>query len=186
MAQLSIVGSGAKIIILRGNVWAETAPMRRSLSEFVRIVNNTIPLAMIRCVVFIEHAVAVTALKEFEMTMAYQKAIDIAVPALLKQGARSMDYTVIGLCAYRGFDGKKCAVGWLMTDENYDPAFDGCDGRGWNDVLETIGVPIEHQLDNGFYNKFQKCHDKARGGFIPEFTARVKKLCREYNLEYPA
>ena len=50
--------------------------------------------------------------------------------ALLKQGKVSKKYH--GLCAYRGDDGLKCAIGHLIKDEDYSKEMEG---HGVNNVL---------------------------------------------------
>lgn len=50
--------------------------------------------------------------------MTKQEMFDIVVPALLRQGVKSLDFTG-GKCQYRGTDGRKCAVGHLIPDEIY-------------------------------------------------------------------
>ncbi len=46
-----------------------------------------------------------------------QETFDIVVRHLLKQGAKSIDETLI--CRYRGPNGSQCAVGCLIPDERY-------------------------------------------------------------------
>ena len=55
--------------------------------------------------------------------MNMQEAFDAVVAHLRKQNSRSiMDYQK---CAYRGREGKKCAVGALILDEHYSPELEG-------------------------------------------------------------
>ena len=42
---------------------------------------------------------------------------------LLQQNAKSINR--YGRCLYRGPEGRKCAIGCLIPDEKYDPAFEG-------------------------------------------------------------
>lgn len=56
------------------------------------------------------------------MAMTLQEIFDVAVTGLLKQGKKSMQTT--GACAYRGVEGCKCAVGFLIKDEFYDRIMD--------------------------------------------------------------
>ena len=56
------------------------------------------------------------------------EAVEIATfvrDKLLEQGVRSEMYTMEdpgASCAYRGNQGLKCAVGWLIDDKHYSPA----------------------------------------------------------------
>ena len=55
-----------------------------------------------------------------------QEMFDAAVKGLASQEfarsehPRSKYPTLVG-CAYRGFEGRKCAVGWLISDDKYYP-----------------------------------------------------------------
>jgi hypothetical protein len=48
-----------------------------------------------------------------------QEIFDVVATHLLKQNAPSKGDK--GLCMYRGPNGKKCAVGYLIPDSHYDP-----------------------------------------------------------------
>ncbi|AKF12681.1 hypothetical protein PHIM7_135 [Sinorhizobium phage phiM7] len=37
----------------------------------------------------------------------------------------SMSSDAETVCAYRGADGRKCAAGWLIPDDEYDPSMEG-------------------------------------------------------------
>jgi len=52
-----------------------------------------------------------------------QKVFDTVVRHLLDQGQPSIDED--GHCAYRGRDGRKCAIGALIADEHYQPCMEG-------------------------------------------------------------
>lgn len=52
-----------------------------------------------------------------------QEVFDQVVTHLLNQGERSVDAD--GSCAYRGIDGLKCAVGCLISDEDYNDSMEG-------------------------------------------------------------
>ena len=56
-----------------------------------------------------------------------QAAFEHVAMHLLRQGKKSLRW---GHCAYRGDDGLKCAVGCLISDEDYDPAMDNEGGEG--------------------------------------------------------
>lgn len=78
---------------------------------------------------------------------------------LTKQKALSKSDT--GFCAYRGEEGRTCAVGCLITDEFYNPAAENkCIGHDkvWPLVEKSIGVKwntnIEYLLAD-----WQKYHD---------------------------
>ncbi len=57
-----------------------------------------------------------------------QKCYDIAAKGLLKQNNKSMRLWTPGdppVCAYRGDNGTKCAVGFLIPDEKYHLNMEG-------------------------------------------------------------
>ena len=53
-----------------------------------------------------------------------QEVFDKSVGATLKQGEPSYKDGKLGICAYRGADDLKCAVGHCISDETYDPKMD--------------------------------------------------------------
>lgn len=61
-----------------------------------------------------------------------------------------------GYCTYRGDNGRKCAVGWLIPDENYSPAIEG-DSALDRSVQECL--PAELKGKTQFLNKLQVVHD---------------------------
>ena len=56
------------------------------------------------------------------MTFNRQQAFDTMVRGLFQQGKVSMDDN---RCLYRGPDGAKCAIGFLIPDQDYRPSFEG-------------------------------------------------------------
>ena len=53
--------------------------------------------------------------------MTPQEMFDTAFIGMIKQGTQSRTN---GKCKYRAADGKKCAAGFLIPDEVYDPEMD--------------------------------------------------------------
>mgnify|MGYP000506341859 CR=1 FL=1 len=55
-----------------------------------------------------------------------QQVFDYVVRKLFEQGCKSTVSNDGDLhCAYRGNDGTKCAGGWLIRDEQYNPKMEG-------------------------------------------------------------
>jgi len=54
--------------------------------------------------------------------MTLQKMFDTAAVGMLKQGKKSIEGNA---CRYRGGDGCKCAVGFLIPDDLYSPDIEG-------------------------------------------------------------
>lgn len=66
--------------------------------------------------------------------MTMQQVFDIAAPALLAQGKESMrrrnpdaedDFSIGLVCAYRGDNGLKCAIGHIIPDSIYNVDMEG-------------------------------------------------------------
>ena len=51
-----------------------------------------------------------------------QEVFDKVSSSLLAQNAKSKSF--ISRCAYRGDDGMKCGIGFLIADEHYDNSFE--------------------------------------------------------------
>lgn len=64
-----------------------------------------------------------------------------AVRHLLKQGRPAMEN---GHCRYRTQDGLKCAIGGLIPDAKYEPAFDSLD------AVKFYAMPLETLLERVF------------------------------------
>lgn len=82
-----------------------------------------------------------------------------------------------GRCMYRGFGGRRCAVGWCIPDEKYDPGFEG---RGpTTEICEAVGLPDAL----GFLTNLQKTHDE---GYTPKgMEQNLRRFAREHNLIIP-
>jgi len=76
--------------------------------------------------------------------MSLQKIFDTAGVGMLRQGKQSI---ILGSCRYRGYDGCKCAVGFLIPDDLYDPEIEGaavarimvdCSGKNQSALRSTL------------------------------------------------
>lgn len=79
---------------------------------------------------------------------------------LLKQGKRS---TYNGVCQYRGSQGLRCAVGWLITDDNYSSYLEGAivGNPRVNTALEASGV-FMNPSTRALLDRLQTIHDKRK------------------------
>lgn len=105
--------------------------------------------------------------------MTNQEAFDIVVKHLLSQGERSL--TPGGLCAYRGKNGLKCAVGILIPDNEYSPELEGS--------LSSVRYKCSSlkSVDFDFLGKLQNIHDD----YLPDaWEMGLKELAVNYNLEW--
>lgn len=116
---------------------------------------------------------------------AMQRCYDLAKSGLLAQGKKSTRQVTdifgwrMHVCAYRGPGGRKCAVGFLISDEDYDPAFESGSIRR---VLERI---LHRPLDLRDYDalefleRLQYIHD----GHPPSrWPAKLAAFAEAYGL----
>lgn len=77
---------------------------------------------------------------------------------LLSQGRKSERR---GLCAYRGQDGLRCAIGCLIDDEHYDRLLENLSISDPNVRLavQRSGIPLEGQPDLDLLSRLQHVHD---------------------------
>ena len=93
-----------------------------------------------------------------------------AIDAVKKQGRPALDY---GACAYRTLDGYACAVGLLVTDEEYSAGqkrseFDDLEAEAPAEFLAICGVPAPVKASD-WLNFLQRCHDTpAKGAYWGE------------------
>lgn len=101
-----------------------------------------------------------------------QNAFNIAYTNLLAQG-RISTTNDIG-CAYRGANGAKCALGWLIPDDKYYEDMEQLSAAYFfnhpacpisHDVLDAIGLPkylSKSKLDRArkFLERIQAAHDQ--------------------------
>lgn len=116
-----------------------------------------------------------------------QEIFDTVYKALLEQGEPSVNN---GVCAYRGANGNKCAVGHMISDDLYDPEFEGF---GLELIPEHIINHIVGSVDEYEYvertsllHKLQKAHDKQMRLYgLDEWKKRMKEIANEFNLVFP-
>lgn len=99
-------------------------------------------------------------------------------------------------CAYRGNDGRRCAVGCLITDQAYDPGFEGEDAYGVNDAVNLLApgvldIPEDvrttlawRPMDSvDFLRQLQIAHDRADS---PQLMRRdLLRVGQKFGLEAP-
>lgn len=109
--------------------------------------------------------------------MTRQEAFDIMVKHLRQQGCRAISN---GVCRYRGDNGTKCAVGALISDEQYERMTRNT-GNEWalRPTAELIGMSGD---DRDFLREVQKIHD---GVDLKDWDEQLREVAAEYNLIYP-
>lgn len=88
-----------------------------------------------------------------------------------------------GRCKYRTGDGKACAVGLLILDEDYDPKFEDmgsveCDD--YKDFIEPF-VNYPEGTTTEFLSAVQKVHDRLSHGW--DHNLFVKELNEIFGIE---
>ncbi len=116
-----------------------------------------------------------------------QEAFDIAV-----EGIRGQEYqpSVVGYtCRYRGDNGRKCALGFLITDEEYDPALDKAGSLSGllsenlctvnNTELKSLLVQLQYVHDN-----LGGLDDRSTEWYKDRFEKGFQRLAKEFDLVY--
>lgn len=125
-----------------------------------------------------------------------QAVFDHVVTSLIKQGQPSM--AVRGgdlVCVYRGNDGRKCAGGWCIDDEEYSERMEGDRIRC---LIGTLSVPpksgvegrLAHLLPySDLLDGLQRAHDDparekdlAFGPWLEAFIAEARKVADRHGL----
>jgi hypothetical protein len=127
--------------------------------------------------------------------MTPQEVFDTAVNALRKQGSQSVARNADGsvkmvswssstpVCLYRSADGKKCAAGHLIQDEEYSPEMEG---KNITDVLfgdNVFSLTMKERLGphQSLIYELQREHDQ----YSPtDWEQHFKYIAKEYNLVY--
>ena len=119
--------------------------------------------------------------------MTNKEVFNKACEGLASQGwIVSFDQTG-GYCAYRGDDNRKCAVGWLVSDDTYDDDIEGLGVRelSWMHVGQQIFKKnhissSERSIE--FLADLQDLHDNSDNETLKErFRAFAKKRGWEFN-----
>ena len=87
-------------------------------------------------------------------------------------------------CSYRGPEGSRCAIGLLIPDEVYQPAFEGMD------IAQLYGKLRDYLPDDvEFCSQLQKAHDGASNhsemSFVNSIHQRLIRLANRFGLEVP-
>lgn len=85
-------------------------------------------------------------------------------------------------CLYRGANGLKCAIGCLIADDQYDPAFEG-QSPEHNQVITAVRAS-GCQADVDLLSKLQEAHDKAwsKGDFLADVEDALTQIAIDFEL----
>lgn len=115
--------------------------------------------------------------------MTYQEIFTKVWTTLKARGfTRAGEYRPSGhfVCRYRSPIGP-CAIGILMTDEEYDESFEGLSAR---DIIRVGACAAAEGLGLVFFDDLQTCHDE--GTTPEEMELRLQNFASLRNLEIPA
>jgi hypothetical protein len=119
-----------------------------------------------------------------------QDILEAAVMAIVTQGGPSYDDEEY--CTYRAINGRRCAVGHFIDDQNYELKLEG---RSVKDSIvsralgASLGIDLEVD-DVAFFITLQRAHDvftqdSDEEDYFDRFSGRVHDLCTRYGLRFP-
>jgi len=116
--------------------------------------------------------------------MTPQEAFTKSVVHTLQQGKRStrlMPYSAKKVCAYRGDNGLKCAIGALIPDNEYIPEMEG------NLIIDNfrrgfIPPSLAGFEDIWLLSSIQSVHDNED---VSEWENGFRRVAHVYNLIFP-
>ena len=111
-----------------------------------------------------------------------QEAFDKITKHLLTQKRKSVDFE--GSCQYRGPAGLQCAIGCLISDEDYRPDMESYSvGKlFWSDAFTNLPSILNlSDVDHSLLGKLQQIHDSAD---VADWSRHLVKIAKLYNLIY--
>jgi hypothetical protein len=93
---------------------------------------------------------------------------------LLAQRKKSLNNK--GLCAYRGTNGLKCALGCLIADEDYHPKFEGGNIRAETPLRNACGVT---DATLSLAGELRRLHDAIEPELWPD---RLTAIASRFNV----
>lgn len=104
------------------------------------------------------------------MTMSLQEIYDRAVAGLAGQGFEPSVSKNGHLCRYRGEDGRKCAAGHVIDDDEYIQEMEGTNIMG----LVSSNNPADSER-MALLNSLQNAHDVPAGGGYEDVPREIKR-----------
>ena len=99
----------------------------------------------------------------------WQRAFDLACEGLAEQGGPSRD--AAGTCLYRGPNGRKCAIGWLIPDGE-EP--DGLELLPLGDLIPSESFR--------FADALQTAHDRRANVTAKDIRVALRAVANAYGL----
>lgn len=115
--------------------------------------------------------------------MSTKQGLLLSIRSVIAQGKPSMDD--LGGCMYRGENGCKCSIGFLIPDKKYNREFMEGESVHGSSVLSRI--PTTYKTDIlwlDYLDVLQSCHDKCslEDPFIENFKMAITNTVQEGNL----
>lgn len=114
-----------------------------------------------------------------------QEAFTTAARHLLTQKERAIksnfNNLLVSMCAYRGEDGKKCAVGCLIPDELYLKEMEGWPVRRLVIDFPSI-ASLFKDVDVSLLKKLQFLHDDPIE--TPHWSIQLRHFAKEFDLKW--
>jgi hypothetical protein len=119
------------------------------------------------------------------MSLTKQEIFTKAYAGLKSQGFERSTGGRRGACMYRGENGMKCAVGWPIPDDKYDPTIEGtsaCDMVVINGLEDHFDIWTDSS-NYDFIINLQECHDKGKTPAMMERNLRHFAKLHELKIE---
>lgn len=115
--------------------------------------------------------------------MTDQEIFNTVWHAMKAQGEQSV--TKHGDCRYRGPDGLKCAVGCVLTDEEYNSDMDDEAGVSVEFLIKQEIFPARLIPHADLLFDLQRCHDGADRDFWEQFSDCASDVAKNHGLSVP-
>lgn len=116
--------------------------------------------------------------------MEAQELFDESCSKVLAQGKPAVD---CGWCAYRTSDGLACAVGALITDDEFALIkHGGYNGASASSLADHMLLPARLRKHVKLLSALQRCHDSASihpPTFISSFARYARTMAKELGLD---
>jgi len=109
------------------------------------------------------------------MIMTAQEVLNTVAQHLLTQGQKSVNGA--SMCRYRNTQGLKCAVGCLLTDDEYSPKMEG----GRVDTIPHL-LPARLRVHVGLMRSSQFIHDNCP---VDSWPSELRRLAVQEGLNVP-
>lgn len=110
-----------------------------------------------------------------------QEQFDTVLFGIRKQGGPSKDDS--GTCRFRGVNGRKCALGHLISDDNYRPSYEPCS------VSYLVSAGVLPDIGAADAGAIQSIHDTSAiydETFFGRWEEGMAAFATEHGLTYTA